>query len=126
MFRSILLVCALLVAISTPGWAGETQGVTATEIELLGFRHDTIDQLLHGRNVLDQSDHHAGPFGLLGASVENLAEVLPAGPSPSLELQLGPYHVVARAGVDPDTGQSQRLTGFLDGVGAQQSARAVA
>ena len=37
MFRRIRLVCALLIAISTPGWAGETPGVTPTEIRIGGI-----------------------------------------------------------------------------------------
>src|SRR5262249_41967656 len=45
---------------------------------------------------------------LLRSSVENLTELLPTRPRPSLQLQLGPDHVIAGAGVDPDAGQCSR------------------
>jgi branched-chain amino acid transport system substrate-binding protein len=37
MFRSIRLACGLMMVISTPCWAGDTPGVTATEIKIGGI-----------------------------------------------------------------------------------------
>ncbi|MGY8681989.1 ABC transporter substrate-binding protein [Bradyrhizobium sp. UFLA05-153] len=37
MFRGIRLVCALLIAMSVPCWAGDTPGVTATQIKIGGI-----------------------------------------------------------------------------------------
>ena len=45
---------------------------------------------------------------LIRPRIENLTELLPARPRPSLELQLGPDHVVAFAGLDPYAGQCCR------------------
>src|SRR6516225_5690137 len=37
MFRGIRLACALVVAITAPCWAGDTPGVTATQIKIGGI-----------------------------------------------------------------------------------------
>ena len=53
MFRSIRLACALMIAMFVPCWAGDTPGVTATEIKIGGIfplsgPASSIGQVGHG------------------------------------------------------------------------------
>jgi branched-chain amino acid transport system substrate-binding protein len=73
MFRSIRLACALMVAISVPCWAGDTPGVTATEIKIGGIfplsgAASSIGQVGHGVLAYVHSINDRG--GINGRKIE--------------------------------------------------------
>jgi branched-chain amino acid transport system substrate-binding protein len=73
MFRSIRLACALMVAISGPCWAGDTPGVTATQIKIGGIfplsgAASSIGQVGHGVLAYVQSINDRG--GINGRKIE--------------------------------------------------------
>jgi branched-chain amino acid transport system substrate-binding protein len=73
MFRSIRPACALMVAISVPCWAGDTPGVTATEIKIGGIfplsgPASSIGQVGHGVLAYVHSINDRG--GINGRKIE--------------------------------------------------------
>ncbi len=73
MFRSIRLACALIMATSVPCWAGDTPGVTATQIKIGGIfplsgPASSIGQVGHGVLAYVQSINDRG--GINGRKIE--------------------------------------------------------
>jgi branched-chain amino acid transport system substrate-binding protein len=73
MFWGIRLACALVIAISVPCWAGDTPGVTATEIKIGGIfplsgPASSIGQVGHGVLAYVQSINDRG--GINGRKIE--------------------------------------------------------
>ena len=73
MFRSIWLACALVIAIAVPCWAGETPGVTPTQIRIGGIfplsgPASSIGQVGHGVLAYVQSINDRG--GINGRKID--------------------------------------------------------
>jgi branched-chain amino acid transport system substrate-binding protein len=73
MFRSIRLACAFILAISMPCWAGDTPGVTATEVKIGGIfplsgPASSIGQV--GRGVLAYVESINDRGGINGRKIE--------------------------------------------------------